>query len=89
MFDDLSLDVIQSQIDASCLLALFFSSVFRIPKNFGDGLFVTELDYRGVGCYSSHNGNNTVFLLVSVHVEQHLKCTSHHLALLDYKISYQ
>lgn len=30
----------------------------------------------GVDCHSFHNGNNTFFLLASVHIEQHLKCTS-------------
>ena len=52
-------------------------------------LGTAELGYRAVDCHSSHDGNNTVFLLACVHVEQHLKCTSHNPILFGYKISYQ
>ena len=31
-----------------------------------------------VDCHSSHDGDNTVFLLAAVHVEQHFECTSCH-----------
>ncbi len=72
------------------LLALSFSPIaLCIPKFFGYGTLAAELGYRTVDCHSSHNGDNTVFLLTSVHVEQHLKCTSHNLILLGYKIRYQ
>ena len=54
-----------------------------------DALLATELSHRTVDCHSSHNRNNTVFLFASVHVEQHLKCTSHNLIFFGYKISYQ
>ena len=78
MLDDLSLDVIQSQIDVSCLLALAFCSIaFSIPHCFCNGQFATELCHRAINCNSPHNGDNTVFLFASVYVEQHLKCTSH------------
>ena len=54
-----------------------------------DTLLTTELSHRTVDCHSPHNGDNTVFLFASVHVEQHLKCTSHNLIFICYKISYQ
>ena len=79
MLDDLRLDVIQSVVDVPCLNALAFGSVaFRISKGFRDGLFTTELRYSPVDCHSSHDGDNTVFLLAAVHVEQHFECTSCH-----------
>ena len=90
VLDDLSLDIIQSQIDVSRFLALALCSVaFHIPYVFVDALLATELSHRTVDCHSSHNRNNIVFLFACVHVEQHLKCTSHNLIFLGYKISYQ
>ena len=46
MLDDLSLDVIQSQIDVPCLFALAFCPIaFGIPHRFGNGQFATELSH--------------------------------------------
>ena len=39
------------------------------------GLLATELRHSTVDCHSSHDGDNTVFLLAAVHVEQHFECT--------------
>lgn len=47
VLDDLSLDVVQGEIDVPRFLALPFHSVaLGAPKLFGDGLFATELGYR-------------------------------------------
>ena len=79
VLDDLRLDVVQSVVDVPRFNALAFGSVaFRIPKCFRDGLLATELCHRTVDCHSSHDGDNTVFLLAAVRIEQHFECTSCH-----------
>ena len=90
MLDDLRLDVVQGVVDVPCLDALASGSVaFRIPKGFRDGLLATELRHSTVDCHSSHDGNNTVFLLAAVHVEQHFECTSCHTRFFVCKVKYQ
>ena len=70
--------------------ALSFGSVaFRIPKRFLDVLLATELRHRTVDCHSSHDGDNTVFLLAAVHVEQHFECTSCHTRFFVCKVTTQ
>lgn len=79
VLDDLHLDVVQCKVDVPCLLALAFRLVpFHVPKRLGNALLATELRYSPVDCHSFYDGNNSVFLLVAVHVEQHLECTSAH-----------
>ena len=79
MLDDLRLDVIQSEVDFPRFGTLAFGSVaFHIPKCFRDGLLAAELRYRTVNCHSSHDGDNTVFLLAAVYVKQHFERTSCH-----------
>lgn len=88
MFDDLRLDVIQSEVDFPRFGTLAFGSVaFRIPKGFRDGPLAAELCHRTVDCHSSHDGDNTVFLLAAVHVEQHFECTSCHTRFLFAKLN--
>ena len=90
VLDDLSLDVIQSQIDVSRFFALTICPItLGIPHCFCNVQFATELCQRTIDCNSPHNGDNTVFLLTAIHVEQHLKCTSHNPIFFGYKISYQ
>ena len=87
MLDDLRLDVVQSEVDVPCLLALAFGSVaLDVPKRFRDTLLATEVRHRPVDCHSSHDGNNAVFLLAAVHVEQHFECTSCHTRFLFAKL---
>ena len=40
-------------------------------------------------CHSSHDRDNTVFLLAAVHVEQHFECTSCHTRFFVCKVIYQ
>ena len=88
VFDDLRLDVIQSLIDVPCFGTPAFGSVaFRIPKGFRDGLLATELRHSTVDCHSSYDGDNTVFLLAAVNVEQHFECTSCHTRFLFAKLN--
>ena len=90
MLDDLRLDVVQSVVDVSGFNALAFGSVaFRIPKRFRDAPFATELRHSTVDCHSSYDGDNTVFLLATVHVEQHFECTSCHTRFFVCKVIYQ
>ena len=66
MLDDLRLDVVQCQIDVPCFGTIAFGSVaFRIAKGFRDGLLATELRHSTVDCHTSHDGDNTVFLLAA------------------------
>ena len=67
MLDDLHLDFIQSQIDVPCFGTLAFRPVaFRILKGLRNGLLATELCDSTVDCHSSHDRDNTVFLLAAV-----------------------
>ena len=78
MFDDLRFDVVQCKIDVPCLAALAFGPVaLDVPKRFRDTLFATEMRHSPVDCNPSHNGDNAVFLLASVHEEQDFECCSH------------
>jgi len=87
MFDDLRLDVVKGKVDVSCLAALAFRLVsFHVPKRFRDVLLTTELRHSPVDCHSSHDGDNTVFLLAAVHVEQNLECASCHTRFLFAKL---
>lgn len=68
--NDLYLDVIQSMVHVQYLNALDFGSVaFRISNGFC-GLFTAERCHSSVDFNSSHNGDNTVFLLIAVHIKQ-------------------
>ena len=88
MLDDLHLDFIQSQIDVPCFGTLAFRPVaFRILKGLRNGLLATELCHSTVDCHSSHDRDNTVFLLAAVHVEQHFECTSCHTRFLLAKLN--
>ena len=79
VLDDLRLDVIQDKIDFPCFLSLAFRLVpFHVLKRSRNTLLATELRYSPVDCHSSHDGDNSVFLLAAVHVEQHLECASAH-----------
>ena len=90
MLDDLHLDFIQSQIDVPCFGTLAFRPVaFRILKGLRNGLLATELCHSTVDCHSSHDRDNTVFLLAAVHVEQHFECTSCHTRFFVCKVKYQ
>ena len=87
VLDDLRLDVIQCEVDVPRFGTFAFGSVsFRIPKGFRNGLLATELRYSSVDCHSSHDGNNSVFLLAAVHIEQHFECTSCHTRFLFAKL---
>ena len=87
MLDDLRLNVVQSEVDVPCLLALAFGSVaLDVPKRFRNTLLATELRHSPVDCHSSHDGDNTVSFLAAVHVEQHFECTSCHTRFLFAKL---
>ena len=78
---------------SSC--ALLFDNVhaclwlgcFSHPKGFRNGLLSTELRHSTVDCHSFHDGDNTIFLLAAVHVEQHFECTSCHTRFLFTKLN--
>ena len=71
------------------VVTILFSAVYSIAQVAQSESTDIYGTHRTIDCNSSHNRNNTVFLLASVHVEQHLKCTSHNPILFGYKISYQ
>ena len=52
------------------------------------GMFCLQLNCATVpvDCHSSHDGDNTVFLLAAVHVEQNLECASCHTRFLFAKL---
>lgn len=90
VFDDLRLDIVKREVDVPCLAALPFRLVaFHVPKRLGNALLATELCHSPVDCNPSHNGDNTVFLLAAVHVEQHFECASCHTRFFDCKVKYQ
>ena len=62
----------KARLSSLALTLDFGSFAFNFPKLHCNGTLTTELGYIAVDCHSSHNGNNTVSLLASVHVEQHL-----------------
>ena len=83
-------NLIGAQVVHFCLTTytLAFGSVaFCIPKGFRNGLLSTELRHSTVDCHSFHDGDNTVFLLAAVHVEQHFECTSCHTRFLFTKLN--
>lgn len=65
----------------------FGSVAFCIPKGFRNGLLSTKLRHSTIDCHSFHDGDNTVFLLAAVHVEQHFECTSCHTRFLFTKLN--
>ncbi|MDB0798225.1 hypothetical protein PL586_14020 [Phocaeicola vulgatus] len=83
MFDDLRLDVVKNEIHFSRLPTFPFRPIaFRIPNVLWNALFATELGDSSVDGYSSHDGNNSVFLFASVYIEDYLECTSHNSTFL-------
>ena len=89
MFDDLRLDVVERKIDVTRLLAFPFHPVcLGVPLFHRNGIPATELRLCSVDCHSSHDGDNTVFLLAPVHKEQHFECRSHTRLLFVCKISF-
>ena len=77
--DDLRLDVVKREIGCDGFLALAFRPVApHIPQLPRDGALAAELCHRAVDCYTPHDGDDTVFLLAAVHIEQHLECASCH-----------
>lgn len=79
VLNDLRLDVVKGMVDVPCLHTFAFRLVaLHVPKVFRDAPFTTELRYSPVDCHSSHDGDNTVFLLAAIHVEQHFECASCH-----------
>jgi len=57
--------------------AKFMRSTFKVLF-YRNGIPATELRLCPIDCNPSHDGDNTVFLLASVHEEQHLECASCH-----------
>ena len=87
MLDDLRLDVVKGKVDVPRLVALAFCLVpFHVPNRIRNALLATELRHSPVDCNPSHDGDNTVFLLAAVHVEQHLECASCHTRFLFAKL---
>ena len=83
-------NLIGAQVVHFCLTTYTLASgsiAFRIPKGFRNGLLSTELRHSIVDCHSFHDGDNTVFLLAAVHVEQHFECTSCHTRFLFKKLN--
>ena len=83
-------NLIGAQVVHFCLTTytLAFGSVaFCIPKGFRNGLLSTELSHSTIDCHSFHDGDNIVFLLAAVHVEQHFECTSCHTRFLFTKLN--
>ena len=79
VLDDLRLDVVEREIGGDGFLALAFSPVaLHVPKFLRNGALAAELCHRAVDCNTSHDGDDTVFLLAAVHIEQHLECASCH-----------
>jgi len=79
VLDDLRLDVVEREIGGDGFLALAFRPVaFHIPQLLWDGALAAELSHRAVDCNPSHDGDDAVFLLAAVHIEQHLECASCH-----------
>ena len=79
VLDDLRLDVVKREIGCDGFLALAFRPVApHIPQLPRDGALAAELCHRAVDCYTPHDGDDTVFLLAAVHIEQHLECASCH-----------
>jgi len=76
--DDLRLDdVVKREVDVPCLAALSFHLVsFHVPKRLGDALLATELRHSLIDCNPFHDGDNTAFLITTIHVQQHRECTS-------------
>ena len=88
MLDDLSLDVVKGKVDITYFRTLAFRPVpFHVPKRFRDTLLIAELRHNPVNRYPSYDADNIVFLLVAVHVEQHLECASCHTRFLSLKLS--
>ena len=79
VLDDLRLDVVKREIGCDGFLAPTFRPVAsHIPQLPRDGALAAELCHRAVDCYTPHDGDDTVFLLAAVHIEQHLECASCH-----------
>ena len=79
VLDDLRLDVVKREIGCDGFLALAFRPVAsHIPQLPRDGALAAELCHRAVDCNTSHDGDDTVFLLAAVHIEQHFECASCH-----------
>ena len=78
MFDDLRLDVVKGIVDVTGFLAFALHLVrLGVPLLYRNGILAAELRLRPVDCHSSHDGDNAVFLLTSVHEEQDFECCSH------------
>ena len=79
VLDDLRLDVVKREIGCDGFLAPTFRPVAsHIPQLPRDGALAAELCHRAVDCYTPHDGDDTVFFLAAVHIEQHLECASCH-----------
>ena len=79
VLDDLRLDVVEREVGGDGFPALAFRPVaFHIPQLLWDGALAAELSHRAVDCNPSHDGDDAVFLLAAVHIEQHLECASCH-----------
>ena len=86
----LTSNLIGGQVVHFCLttyIPAFGSVAFCIPKGFRNGLLSTKLRHSTIECHSFHDGDNTVFLLAAVHVEQHFECTSCHTRFLFTKLN--
>lgn len=78
MLDKLRLNVVKREVDVAGFLALSFDLVgFGVPHVHRHGMLATELRLAAVDCDPSHDGDNTVFLLASVHEEQDFECCSY------------
>lgn len=89
MLDKLRLDIVKSKVDVTGFLALAFHPVcFGALHVHRNGVLATELCFASVDCNSPHDGDNTVFLLASVHEEQDFESCSHTPCFLGCKISF-
>ena len=89
MLDKLRLDVVKRKVDVTGFLALAFHPVcLGVPHVHRHGMLATELCLAPVDCNPSHDGNNTVFLLASVHEEQDFESCSHTPCFFGCKFSF-